>query len=306
MKKALGLAAVLPVALMGASAGLYAWHLRQARAGMRRTPPETLVLPDPRPFDADLHLEGVPNARDIGGYLTADGRRVRRGMIYRSGDLSAATDRDLERLQALDVRLILDLRHDDEVAAAPDRLPEGAAYARLPYNGPAPKLRQIAELVLNLRHLDSLLLRIYDDILLNTGAPKLGLLLRHLATDDRALPALIHCSAGKDRTGLTVALLLSVLGVPDETIFADYSLSNRYYPVFYAGMARSTETLSRIGLLADDLHPLLLSDPATLQAVFHDLRADYGSLEAYLATFAGVDAETIDRLRERLLEADGD
>jgi protein tyrosine/serine phosphatase len=71
-------------------------------------------------------------------------------------------------------------------------------------------------------------------------------------------------------------------------------------------MARSAETLSRIGLFADDLHPLLLSDPATLQAVFHDLRADYGSLEAYLATFAGVDAETIDRLKERLLEADGD
>ena len=303
MKKALGLAA-LPVALVGASAGLYALYVTRARAATRLVDPDTLIEPDWRPFDANLRLDGVTNARDIGGYRTMDGRRVRRGMIYRSGDLFQATDRDLERLQALDVRLILDLRHDEEVEEAPDRLPEGAAYARLPYNAPTPTLVTIAQIIAYLGRMGDLMRRIYEGILLETGAARLGLLLNHLATDDRALPALIHCTAGKDRTGLTVAILLSVLGVPDDVVFADYALSNRSYPVFYQGIARNTRTLNRLGLTPDDLQPLILADPAILQAAFTDLRARYGSLEEYLAETAGVDEAALDHLRARLLESD--
>jgi protein-tyrosine phosphatase len=303
MKKALGLAA-LPVALVGASAGLYALYVRRARAATSLVDPDTLIEPDWRPFDANLHLDGVSNARDIGGYRTMDGRRVRRGMIYRSGDLFEATDRDLERLQALDVRLILDLRHDEEVAEAPDRLPEGAAYARLPYNAPTPALVQIAQLIAYLGRMGELMHRIYDGILLESGPMRLGLLLHYLATDDRSLPALIHCTAGKDRTGLTVAILLSVLGVADDVVFADYALSNRAYPVFYAGIERNTRTLARLGLTPDDLQPLILANPAILQAAFTDLRARFGSLEGYLAETAGVDEVTLDLLRARLLEAD--
>lgn len=297
--------ALAPVALAGMAAAAYLLHIRTAR----RVPaisPESLILPDSRPFDADLHLDGVPNARDLGGYRTADGRRVRRGLVYRSGDLSAATPRDLERLQALDIRLVIDLRHDAEVESAPDRLPAEADYLRLPFNAPGHRLWQVVELIVNLRRLDAVLLRIYSDIALQTGAQGLGDILRLLATDDRALPVLIHCSAGKDRTGLTAAVLLSVLGVPDDVIFADYSLSNRYYAAFLAGTERQVEATARIGIRASDLHPLLLADAATLEAIFSDLRGQFGSIEGYLHERAGIDSDTLDRLGARLLEADTD
>ncbi len=294
----------VPVLASGLLAALYTLHLRRARQMLQRTSPESLVLPDPRSVDADLHLEGVPNARDLGGYQTADGRRVRRGMIYRSGDLRHATDRDLERLQALDVRLVLDLRHDQEAGEAPDRLPAGAAYARLPLASLPHPLRQVHALVVNLRHLEDLKLQMYFDLVLQTGAPRLGLLLRQLAEDDRALPVLIHCTAGKDRTGVACALILAVLGVPDEAVFADYSLSNRYYDAFVASTGRQAQSLARIGLAAGDLHPLMLADPATLRTVFEHLRLVYGSIEGYLQERAGVRHSTIVRLRARLLEPD--
>ena len=301
MKKARLLA--VPAIALGISAGLYALQLQRARR-RKRIAPELLVLIDPRSFDADLHLEGVPNARDLGGYRTMDGMRVRRGMIYRSGDLSEATDHDLERLQALDVRLILDLREDDEAEDAPDRLPEGADYQRLPFTAPISAVRRVSELVLNLHQLDDLVLQMYSDIVFDTGAAKLGIIFRQLAGDDRALPALIHCTAGKDRTGLTAALILAVLGVPDQTIFADYSLSNRYYPAFFKSVSRQAHVLRRIGISVDDLHWLMLADPTILEATFRQLRQRCGSIDDYLNQYAGVDDAALRRLRAKLLEPD--
>lgn len=294
----------VPVVASGALVALYTLHLRRARQLLVRTPPETLILPDPRSIEGDLHLEGVPNARDLGGYRTVDGQRVRRGMIYRSGDLSEATDHDLERLQALDVRLVLDLRHAQEAGEAPDRLPTGAAYARLPLASLPNPLRQLRALVVNLRHLETLKLQMYHDVVLQTGASRLGILLRQLAEDDRALPVLIHCTAGKDRTGVACALILSALGVPDEVVFADYSLSNRYFDSFVASTDRQAQSLARIGLVTGDLHPLMLADPSTLRSVFSHLRLVFGSIEGYLQERAGVSHSTIVRLRARLLEPD--
>lgn len=294
---------VIPSLAAGLAVGLYALQLQRARR-QPRIPPESLLRADPRPFDAGLHLEGVPNARDIGGYRTMDGLRVRRGMIYRSGDLSGATGHDLERLQGLDVRLILDLREMDEAAAAPDRVPDGAAYELLPFTEPAGAARQISEIVRNLHQLDSVMRRIYADIALRTGAQNLGRILRQLAEDDRALPVLIHCTAGKDRTGFTVGMILAVLGVPEQTILADYSLSNHAYPAFAKSVARQAQSLRHIGISGDDLHPLSLADPATLAATFSLLRARYGTLDRYLNTVAGVNDHTLRQLRARLLELD--
>jgi protein-tyrosine phosphatase len=295
----------LPALLAGVSAGLYLLQLQRAR---RRTRPDpaALVQADPRDFEAALRLEGVPNARDLGGYRTMDGLRVRRGMIYRSGELSNATDHDLERLQALDVRLILDLREPDEAAAAPDRLPEGADYALLPFTVPVKSARLVSDLVLNLHQLDRLMQRTYTGIALESGAANLGVVLRRLAQDDRALPVLIHCTAGKDRTGFAAALLLALLGVPDDVILADYSLSNRDHSVFAESVAWQARSLRRIGIAGDDLHALTLANPATLQATLHMLRARFGTLDEYLHVMADVDEITLRRLRKKLLEPDND
>lgn len=303
MKKT-GLLAIPPL-VAGLAAGLYALQLQRARRRPRITP-ESLVHTDPRPFDASLHLEGVANARDIGGYRTMDGMRVRRGMIYRSGELSGATDYDLERLQGLDVRLILDLREVAEAAAAPDRVPDGAAYALLPFTEPIGTARQVTAIVRNLHQLETVMQQLYAEIALRTGAQNLGIILRQLAEDDRALPVLIHCTAGKDRTGITIGMILAVLGVPEDVILADYSLSNRFHRTFAESVTLQAQSLRRIGISGADLHALSLADPATLAATFALLRTRYGTLDVYLNAMAGVDDQTLRRLRARLLEPDRD
>lgn len=295
---------LLPALLGGAIAGGYSLYLRRARRLSHRPSPESLIRLDTRADEASLHLEGVPNARDLGGYRTMDGQRVRRGMIYRSGTLAEATDRDLERLQALDVRMIFDLREDGEAESAPDRLPAEALYQRLPLTAPVHGLRLITTLVRHLPQMERLVLNSYRDMAFGTGAPRLGQVFRQLATDDAALPALLHCTAGKDRTGLTAALILAVLGVPDDTILADYSLSNRDYPAFFRSVDGQAGALSRIGLRTDDLHFLMLADPAILSLIMAEIRDQYGTIDAYLDECAGVDSAALRQLRRRLLEPD--
>ena len=115
------------------------------------------------------------------------------------------------------------------------------------------------------------------------------------------LPALIHCTAGKDRTGLVVALLLLTLGVTEETVLADYTLSNLFYDHFRKGIMADLKQVAPWGLSADDLQDLLLVKAKTLQGALVHLRENYGSLEAYLRNQAGVSDETIAQLRQNWL-----
>ena len=122
------------------------------------------------------------------------------------------------------------------------------------------------------------------------------------AQSDDGLPAVIHCTAGKDRTGIASALLLAALGVPEDTIIADYSLTNRDYAHIYELVKAQMAPLMRFGLTADDLHPLMLANPETLRAALRYLHQHYGDVETYLRERAGVDEATLARLRNTLLE----
>ena len=266
--------------------------------------PAALVLPQPDERRGDtVTLEGVINFRDAGGYKTADGGRVRSGMIYRSGALHNLTERDLNKLHELNIKLVCDLRSEDERLAEPDKLPPnpGPTYLHLPLAGEEDRRKRLMAILFNRRQLVSMMREFYVEVIIEQNARLYGDMLRRFA-DPANLPAIIHCTAGKDRTGVGVALLLSVLGVPEETIIADYSLSNQHYNRFLEFGRRAVEPIAWLRVKAEDLQPLFLADPANLRAVFAHIRERYGSLPVYLRDVAGLDDATQNQLRAVLVE----
>jgi protein-tyrosine phosphatase len=252
-----------------------------------------------------LALAGMANVRDIGGYPTAEGQRVRWGRIYRTGSLADATEADLDYLQNLGVRLVCDLRTLEEITADPDRLPHDPrpVYKHLPIDAGSQTRQRMGTIMFNPRNLENLVVEGYTGVMIARSGPIFGEMLRAMA-DPANLPALVHCTAGKDRTGVTIALLLAALGVPDEVIIADYSLSNRYYAHFRAYMADKMAKSGAprwLGIHVDDLQPLLSASPTTMRTMLDFIRRQYGSVEAYLDQEAGVDADIIAQLRTNLL-----
>ncbi len=164
-------------------------------------------------------LHGVLNARDIGGYRTTDGRMVRTGLVYRTGELNKATDADLAALSAHNVKVIDDLRTLPERLLAPDRVPVGAV--------------DNVDDVLG-QDLPSMLSStsdpagIYPAMITAPGASQAFSNVLHNIINTRDGAVLYHCSAGKDRTGWTSAVLLTILGVDRQTVDYDYLLSNYY------------------------------------------------------------------------------
>jgi protein-tyrosine phosphatase len=148
--------------------------------------------------------------------------------------------------------------------------------------------------------IDDYLLGGYKRVMIDGNAHVIGEIFQRLA-DPAQTPALIHCTAGKDRTGLVVALLLLTLGVPEETVLADYTMSNLFYDHFRKGIVADLKQVAPWGVSVDDLQDLLLVKAKTLQGALDYLRQTYGSLDNYLRHQAGVSDETIAQLRQNWL-----
>ncbi len=244
-------------------------------------------------------LQGGSNFRDIGGYDTAGGGNVRWGHVYRSAALDRLTGADLVTVDQLGLRVVYDLRGEEERRRAPSLLPVGISSQSLPIGGAAAKTRELTDLLVEGR-VEALppdfLERIYDGMA-ESAAATFGRLLTSLA-DPSGTPALIHCTAGKDRTGMSVALLLSVLGVSETDILDDYELSATH---FTEGM------IARLKLRDADLDltrymPVLGAPRSAMASLLTRLRAEYGSVEAYLVGEAGVSPAVLAELRDRLVE----
>ncbi len=251
----------------------------------------------------EIALPHAFNFRDVGGYRTADGRFLRWGQVFRAGTLAQLQPDDHAILRPLRLRTVFDLRSQAEVARHPDRLPQPApAYRHVPlvsYDGSISRLQTLRRY----RHqMAQVLLYVYTHVVLEENARLVGDVLRALA-DPANCPALIHCAAGKDRTGVVIALLLALLGVPEETIVAEYTLSNRHH----AAILRAMQPDFRRAMLwawirPSHLYPISLAHPDTMRATLAHLRQAYGSAEAYALSTAGLDQATLAALRAGLLE----
>lgn len=250
-----------------------------------------------------LPLAGAANFRDIGGYTTRDGKRLRWGRVYRSGQLSNLTDGDHRYLAQIGVRLVCDLRAEEEVAEEPDNLPGNVTYTHLPLttDTDVSRRRRLRAILFNRHRLPDVMREVYTRLIIDSNGPLMGSIMRRLAHPEN-LPAIIHCTAGKDRAGVTAALVMLALGVPEETVIADYTLSNRYYADFRDIADKALKPLARFGVKGDDLYPLITANPAVLRHALDYMRDKYGSVEGYLREAAGVDDALIASLRANLLE----
>lgn len=244
------------------------------------------------------------NFRDVGGYPTQDGRTVKWGQVYRSGAINHLSAEGVADLSKLGLRLVYDLRSADEQPDNPDQLPDNPRprYIHSPLNDPSKinRVRALWALYAQRDKISDLLLDGYVRVAIDKNALVLGSILRSLA-DGENRPILVHCTAGKDRTGIVIALLLSLLGVPEELIVADYALSNLWHAHFAERVNTDLAILKRLRLTAEDISPILIANPDTLKAMFAHIRQKYGSVTTYVTDFAGLDVATIERLRHDLL-----
>ncbi|MEH0842324.1 tyrosine-protein phosphatase [Micromonospora sp. CPCC 205711] len=261
----------------------------------------------------DWELVGAPNARDLGGLPTADGRRVRAGRLIRTPALGRLIEEDLPVLGKLAPACVVDLRDASEQEVAPaDRLVGEPRVVHLPVHDPAHPVFTYVSAVLLGHDLDA-----YDE-LAREGTPAamaaiyrwfvtgesaregFGTALR-LAAEEANLPLLFHCSAGKDRTGWLAVVLLTVLGVEPAAIRADYLRHNELTvslrEVLLAAMVRRQPELDPAAV-----RPVLEVRAEYLDAAYDEVRRVHGSFDVYLRDGLGVTGELRDALRANLLD----
>jgi protein-tyrosine phosphatase len=239
-----------------------------------------------------LNLSGASNFRDLGGYATKDGRTVRWRQIFRSNHLGHLTDDDATVLRSLGVTSAFDFRGTGERAEALCGMSDVTVHSLPVEPTVVAALRAIAAsgTPLSADHAVEVMRDSYRSYV-QQNTPRYRALFAHLL-EDRA-PLVIHCTAGKDRTGFACALILHTLGVPGEVISEDYLLTNRFY-------RRDPNSGSD---LPDHVTQVLGSvQPAFLGAAFEAIDADYGSLETYLRDGIGLGAAERTALAARYLQ----
>lgn len=249
---------------------------------------EAIVVPG-----TPLRLAGMFNLRDLGGYTTVDRRRTRTGRIFRADSFAFLTDEDQEQVRRLGLGLVCDLRNDKELAELPDKLPVGV---RLEHNPMSMNVNVMGDeretFDWEAFELDLLYIHMLDH-----SGPTFRRVFAHLA-DAASYPYLFHCMGGKDRTGMTAALILRAAGVPDAAIVADFALTDAHIapkvPFFL-------ERMRARGVNVNGAEKMLRAPARAMQVTLAHLDAAYGSTAGYLASI-GVTGDEIAALRACFLD----
>ena len=253
-----------------------------------------------------LKLDGVHNFRDYGGYAAAGSTRVKPGLLWRSAQHGDASDQDLADIEALKIKTVIDLRGPSERAAKPCRRHPDFAAQVFVYPEETAGLAlhtEAADGVITAAEARAAMLRLYEGIPFRENlVPMLRCYFEVLLRAQG--PNLVHCVAGKDRTGFAVALAQHVLGVAQDDIAADYVLTNQAGNIEARIAAGATQIRARHGAISDaTIRTLMGVEADYLTTAFDHASARYGSLDAYLAEVVGVDAAARDKLRSAYLEA---
>ena len=275
-----------------------------------------------------IGMQGIGNARELGGYPAADGRRVRKGVLLRTAKLSTATGDDLRRLdEEFRVAKVIDLRSDEEISGAPevtmvtgvpgpepDPLPRGAEYFHLSVMdmqelmAEMSSLRGGADLITALSTLtesgifgDKLYYVFLDRAL---GKASYSRMFRELISLEEGRAMLFHCTQGKDRTGVAAMLILSALGVSEDIIVEDYMLTNLFNS---ERIAAERMMLERSGKVPPEKIELCLMamdrvSENVMTGLLAHVKEKYGSVMNYITGELGVTDGELAELRNKLLE----
>lgn len=258
---------------------------------------------------ANIPVASLPNLRDLGGYETADGAAVKRGRLYRSVLLGRLTDADLERVRRLGLRKIFDFRTADEFEATPDR-DVGAVGINLNVladrtgEGPASLLAKMDDPeALHAALADGqggeMMRTAYSELIeLPSANQAYGTFFRSVA-ESGSLPALFHCTTGKDRTGWAAAATLLFLGVGEEDVYHDYLQTNEQ---LWPALKPYLEQFERAGGDPEILRPVLGVDRSYLETAVGLMRGKYGSIDGYMRDGLGLEDQVLEALRDQMLD----
>ena len=253
-----------------------------------------------------VKFERIANFRDMGGHTTHDGRRLAHGRLLRSGHLADASEDDLAKLEAFGLRRVFDFRTEKDIEQeGHDRLTKGTENVLLPMPDPArgSDIRTLMEGttpdqlhgIFGDGKAEQMMIESAAGLVRERREPY-SLFLKALARTDH-VPALFHCSAGKDRAGWAGSVVLLAIGVPEDQVIEQYLLSNR------AG-DEIIERQRQVGneFWHDALAPLVGVREEYIQSSFDAVAADWGDFDTYLSQGLGVTQEEREALRKNLLE----
>lgn len=252
------------------------------------------------PHERLLPLQGGQNFRDLGGYRTTDGRTVKWGLLFRSGSMHFLTPADYSYLESRGIRTVCDFRSIEErkaepaswpAAKAPNQLADDYPMASLGVGGPS--AGQTAE------QARAMMTTSYPQMLVKFNSQYRRMFAELLA--GRA-PLAFNCSAGKDRTGVAAALLLTALGVPRETVIEDYLLTNRYFDPQKVVRSSGQAMAGFQNMPQDMLKAYMVADPAYIGAALKVLDAHKDGAEGYLRDEMGLSRADLATLRDMYTE----
>ena len=249
-----------------------------------------------------LGMQGAPNFRDFGGYRTAGGRQVKWGYLYRSGQLSELSEQDVNLLASLDLDLVCDFRRLEEQQSDPSRLPAATPprIASLPIV-PGSNARFLEEAEQHLGDREAMfdfMVDINRDFVEGQAGTYARMFSEILAREDTRF--LVHCAAGKDRTGFAAALVLLALGVPRSVVMEDYLLTGRYFRPD-AEISRLRRKYGMDNLESEAILPMLEVHRDYLERALAAIADNFGSVEAYLEEALRVGPAELAELRGRYL-----
>lgn len=260
-----------------------------------------------------IKLEGQTNFRDIGGYMTKDGKTLKMGKVYRSGELQKLTDEDVKKLEELEINVLVNFLIKDEIEKrGRDRLPEGTKEVFVPIESDG--ATELVKEVLNAREtgdFSKLPVELNPELhrlLVEVGAKSYAALIREIIKNEE--DALVyHCSHGIHRTGTATAIILSLAGVPWETVREDYLLSNE---------TRREEVIKRVNQLGKmtaktqgipfekvdmtNIKAFYILEGEYIDATRDKILKTYGSFENYAITELNISNEEIEALKKVLLD----
>jgi protein-tyrosine phosphatase len=280
-------------------------------AAIQFVPAPALVIPATLPAEQReahrlLNFEGISNFRDLGGYPTTDGRQVKWGVLYRAATLGESSKADLVGLQQLTLATLIDFRSSAEKTEEPDQLPDPTGFKVVEI----PTLDEGNEAMVGeiMARIESGNFDGFDPNatmleanrqFASTFTPQFRQFMQTVLEADGA-PVAWHCSAGKDRTGFAAAILLRILGVPQDVVMQDYMASRQHA----LESRRSQLVLLRVFKgeeAADKLAVLMGVEEAWLEAAFAEIDAKWGSFDNYVREGLGLTEADIAQLQATLL-----
>lgn len=248
------------------------------------------------------------NFRDLGGYETVTGQTVKWGRIFRSDKLDQLSQQDQDRMVKLNIHVDIDLRSQEEITPSPDRLPDTIQYLFNPVFG-----QDLTDSSKNVEELDEALqsdpmagcqhmMDVYHDMMTSEAAAQaFRVIFEQLLASPAAQGVLFHCTAGKDRTGMSAYFILRALGVNAEQAKKDYLITNTALKNFLNGQQAMFRAAGRSTVLIDNYVALWTADPRYLQTALTTLKEQYGDVEHYLNEALHLSKQDIQDLRKLYL-----